>query len=1223
MAAFAQASRISTPPPAGRPSSSSSRRPDLSPYARQRQRAIPHGACNFRELALGAAAPVCGCQRFWCNGDAWTGETATASFDGGRGATESLYCHCGHHLCFHSLTEQVEADHARGHATIASSAADALSRSRQGVHTQVLHARTQYRPRSAAGSSFGRRTRNTWDVHERGRDVPMTAENHSRQSGDAALNGEAHTIRDFAAMPDGTTLAPGFNPRTGASETSSGIPSIPSICLLNSDQLRPDFPQHRQTEGQSYYRPSGLGLSMLHNDQDYSRRQHAPAQSAGNNLMTRDAQITDSRQPSTVACSTDGSEHRYPRTSPSRTFMDHIMRVRSQPQPLNVAFPSSRAALLGHEDMIQSATEVATPSASATPDLEGLDQTVQETRNLVDSLVHELASVENGDANGGDTNVPSESQRENTKGSTLLLTNTADNQEETANSNARDIPLALRKLVPQIHALHRHLTSYPNVSDSIRRLTQRIDILENASFSYIAPDELNDKFELMDGRLLDVEHRLRDHETFHAALEDEQSSQNALLWRRPREHESYHESFLSAGSHPSNTSSALISAAIDRAEKNSRMEGIEQRLDDLEAIAIPCDKYPLEIEVVFLPWGRDLKGIWNPLDENEKNGSKSVSQVSEDWTQAWTTRSPSRAPLQITSMGQSGWTSQAIQSWADGTHEMLHPRACGRKSVVYRRLESRGLVRNVTLRNSSSLGIQSAIVAAFGPLLARLTNQEKFEEQQTADVMAAIGTFPGLKAAVVPLRKQHRQPRLEFLLPDEMVTSAIWTAEHLISSIIMRAPGGVRRLYVTHPQGYLQNNNSEDVSWTWQRLRELPRVPSDPQGPHSPADGHVAEADAKEACWEFHPSLDTPMSEASSFSSDNSFNSRQSFQSISDLSIRPVLQRQATSQSSTRGRQKPPITPISENPPQQRPTFLRNRTASAPQTEEDIFDTAPQYQSKRRMTSSFDNSAFQPPTTEPPSRNLVNPTLTSYFAARTKRRRVSSSSSGSASMDLKSEADPEDVVDIHALTEPWLYGFTPRRSREPLSPMRSSVTPRQSDFRGSQRDAAGPGYQLVGNGNGNVKGASTPFAYATPHSGVVLADEGGMWEVGGDTEVDSVGSEDETQRLETSGEVKGKEMDSWEGVPDNDIPVGDASVGAAESSAVGARGSRRRRYRVEHEDQDVDVYISEGYDDDDDDGEEDGDEGSYGGDEKMGVVDDMYEDEDMGEYEDEDYYGED
>jgi hypothetical protein len=106
-------------------------------------------------------------------------------------------------------------------------------------------------------------------------------------------------------------------------------------------------------------------------------------------------------------------------------------------------------------------------------------------------------------------------------------------------------------------------------------------------------------------------------------------------------------------------------------------------------------------------------------------------------------------------------------------------------------------------------------------------------------------SFFALSAPFMPLRKAYGSSKLQFLTKPEMVTSALWTWDFLVSGVVMKASGGVKRLFITHREAYVQ---TETTAWTWDSLRKLPRVASDLD----------AVFDGAEPYWEEHPILDAP-----------------------------------------------------------------------------------------------------------------------------------------------------------------------------------------------------------------------------------------------------------------------------------------------------------------------------------------------------------------------------
>ena len=155
-------------------------------------------------------------------------------------------------------------------------------------------------------------------------------------------------------------------------------------------------------------------------------------------------------------------------------------------------------------------------------------------------------------------------------------------------------------------------------------------MLENGSFNYVQPEDLNHTLEMYEGRLIEAEHRLDEHEKLHLALDAEQSSSSSTR----RRFDDVNASFGSNQSIQSTTSSVLISAALNRKETGMEIESIKDRLDVLESTTLPTSLKPWEIEVVLLPWGPELRGIWFSPDEPMHDPQGVTTQNSEEWTQA-------------------------------------------------------------------------------------------------------------------------------------------------------------------------------------------------------------------------------------------------------------------------------------------------------------------------------------------------------------------------------------------------------------------------------------------------------------------------------------------------------------------------------------------------------------------------------------------------------------
>jgi hypothetical protein len=753
---------------------------------------------------------------------------------------------------------------------------------------------------------------------------------------------------------------------------------------------------------------------------------------------------------------------------------------------------------LNPDDILQSATEVATPSNSNTPDLRVADQAVQESKLLIDALNRMSNKQNNSSDTRPNTSASATLQATGTVPTGHLSNSPSIPQEQLRQALKSASPQMLQRIIPYLNPLHSLLNSMPNVANTIQDLAARLDLLEQCSFSHVQPDEVNHQFEHFDGRILELEHRMDDHDKLHAAIDADQSSRDQPFRRRlVAATESFTSNHSSSGH--SVTSSALIVAAMDRKEIETEFNDIKGRLSALESLAMPTAGDPWEVEVVLLPWGRDLRGIWYTPDEPMHDTSRNVTQDTEEWTQSRSLRSSSRSSLPFSNT-ENAWSSQAISDWADTTDEWLSPKACGTNNLVYKRLKSRGFIRNAVLKSANSVDIQLALSKTFHDLI------EHLEYTPVTDIMdQTVGSYPGLRASFIPLRKMMQSSRLRFLTHAEMSSSALWTAQFLASGVMMRVSGGRKRLYVTQREAYLQQSTASDISWTWQRLRELPRFSTDPDSQMEGADdiqSVVPEADAKEACWAYYPAYDQPpASTTSSFSSSHS----------AQLSLRPAerqWRRSITPTSILKNKQ--PISPLSEFHPKH-PNPRRTRTVST-----SLVEKAPLNPSKRRLNNSFDHAGQGHSEVQPRSRRE------SYSAiapvSKPKRRRLTHSPS-------PRPGDPHH----HGQATMWTTN-TPRRSREPPSPYFSS----HPELPRSNSDATSRSQRSA-----NVVGKNTPFAYATPHSGPMIGGHKGFSQFGegGDTEVDEA-----------------EDTGSWHGVggdDDHGHEAGSGSDGGESDDAVG------------------------------------------------------------------------
>lgn len=944
--------------------------------ARSSIRALPAGPCHFHDAAFGTS---CGCKQFW---DKRSEDTVLH-----RPLSErSTWCVCGHHACFHALeTRAAPSRHEL-------SGADARS---------CTQPRADERGQIQAGSPSNFRL----GVRSIGEEIPPL------EKGQPAYNTRWKTspaesnqliLRQAAAQ----TNRPGLNDeaRNSLSQTSSsGLPPVPSMCLLSQDKRPAANREATDHVSPSRQAVAGLGIGMGFDN-------------VGNALDGPQSLI--STVPDTVDMAIPPNAPRNEPSIPSLGILDQFLQLDHNNLLQDTYDPNEFAG---------SVTERATPTNTSyanTPDLRPADQAVQDAAIVIDNLIRIASSQQRSSPGAGPSNTTTPPAQQ------LLLTNALATVHEHLEQAFRSAsPAMVQELISFLKPIYNLLISMPNMTSAVRELNGRVDTLENRennSFNQAEFSALYRRCDMLEGRVLEGEQRWEDHDKLHQTIDADHSTSS--FPRHRLGHVS--ESFGSNNSGHSVTSSALIVAAMDRNELETELVGLKERLDHLESAALPTSVHPWNIEVVLLPWGRELRGIWFSADEPMHDPTRGTTQDSEVWTQV-----RSRSGKQ--SDTESGWNSQTISEWAaEPTDEWLSAKACGEKLNSFQRLRSRGFVRDVNLTSANARDIQTTLAYAFRDLAEHLKTTE-YEDNPT------IRTYAGLRASFVPLRKVHKDPKLRFLTPSEMHSSALWSAQFLASGITMRLSGGKKRLYVTQREAYMQPSEHKGLSW--QDLRALPRYQPDPDtlmnGNDEQCQPQDAETDAEEECWALHPTYDIPPPSVTS-----SFNSQHSAQ----LSMRPAnrnLRRSTTPSSILKNRVPQPISPLSENQPQ-RPRQGRNRTVSAP-----LIEPAPQSSAKRR----FNANASPVKVPSAPS------------ASRQKRRRVASSSSPQPG---HSEAD----------TGIPIWANTPRRSREPQSPGFS-----HPELPRTNSDVA----SRIGKG--------TPSAYATPHSAPFVIGVGS----GGDTVHDS------------------------------------------------------------------------------------------------------------------------
>ncbi|KAI9653489.1 MAG: hypothetical protein M1831_006037 [Alyxoria varia] len=793
---------------------------------------------------------------------------------------------------------------------------------------------------------------------------------------------------------------------------------------------------------------SGLGL-YLDRTQETEKD---PAFSTLQRLFAEDIPSTREMSPRVPSAPHSASDNG-PRPSPSRQFMEHVTQTRMNKPPVQI--PTTRP-VINIDDLAQSATEVATPSQAGTPVLNGSDEVMQSIKVGIEGLQQDLVRA-NQTLNERRSATPAFSKELNGAfGTSVKPTSTAQGHATINSAHEQNITLA--ELVSQIASLRNILATSPTLGSSLLSISNRLDALESTSFSHVSVEDIGDRVELFDGRLLDIESKVDDLERCNHLHEQDKDD------RRPAQD-------LPLGSFTSHMSECQDGHLV-RVDTMMRLKYLEDRLINLEKACGPSMSQPWEVEIVLFPWGHDLKGIWFPEDEASA-GSNVVTQDSNKVvsTNHHSARSPGKHSTRSTKLKRSN--RKTIQEWKPSSKNVRSARACGptkgSKGRLFDRLRSRGFVRKVSFYHDHSDHVLSIVCSAFQDLLKAPARQGVVDLEDSAmsddgDNVAPFEQLMALHCPFIPLRKVHKSTRLQFLSPAELSTPSLWTANFLDANVFMKAPSqGLTRLYVTTPAAYLQN--AEASAWTWQKIRELPRYEGahdDEDMPDADIQG-VGEADACEACWVWDARLDPPTSANSSFASHGSFGSSHplspevtepAFDSESeherseaddDDDDEEAEQNQPSSSSNAVARA--PITPMSEYPPNRVVTSAR-RTASFPvgelaasQPQANRRSQAPQ---PKREVASFDNllsgTGLQHSSPSPPR-----------ATAPPKRRRMSS---------RVSDADG-------SLRAPW--NWTPRRSREPRSPS-LAVGP------------ASAGVHATAGAPSRKKMAAAAGAYATPHS---------------------------------------------------------------------------------------------------------------------------------------------
>ncbi|KAI8957779.1 hypothetical protein F5Y11DRAFT_67589 [Daldinia sp. FL1419] len=610
------------------------------------------------------------------------------------------------------------------------------------------------------------------------------------------------------------------------------------------------------------------------------------------------------------------------------------------------------------------------------------------------------------------------------------------------------------------------------LSDTVQGHERRLDRLENPSLSIVDHDACEEKHDQSDLRITELESRVEEVEKL---IND--GAQVPDFRSRPL---NVNESMTSVAS----ISTVGSEYVASRAELYSQLQALKSQLSQLQGLSsFPSSTRPWEIEVVFLPF--PLKSVWMGFNDYTSQHPSGGSVEPDQWTQL----PNSSSILESQSAEFTDWAGPELES------EWLLARACAPNRIIEQRLRSRGLVKNVTIGGSDARSVHQAISDAFGSLF-RTFSRMQANVYHGSTQHYRVAKFLGLQSPWVPLRKVHRDSRLRFLSPAEMVTPVTWDVPFLRSSVVMKATG-VQRLFITHPEAYLQDQDAYDNGWSWQRLRELSRVYADSQSTQE-----VPEADALEDCWAWNDNLDE---HPPSTNVSQSYSLRRAAQHNwhrMTMSPAPGLltgtARPSPSLGTNRSASRFKSPAMFRERKASKPPHIR--TNSMPPMEPTLVSPA---QAKRRVTSYVQQYERRP---SPQVTRVAPPT--NHVAALVKRRGTRSPSVRPRNTPRWSTSSPSPVPEV----------FVPRNS----TPF--YATP-YSNAPGFERRASRSVVIVDGGDIGN-SGSETEH-----HDGEEYMDEDDD-SAGDSPMVDFSHPEEDTQESWQDGQLRGTEDEVWPGIED-------------------------------------------------------------------------------------------
>lgn len=436
--------------------------------------------------------------------------------------------------------------------------------------------------------------------------------------------------------------------------------------------------------------------------------------------------------------------------------------------------------------------------------------------------------------------------------------NVQHNKMELDSPSASSVDL--RSILPHIPEIRDHYASKPSLKDKLCDHEDRLEHLENATHSVVCASERGGNCDC-DCDL--VASRVDNHDTRVGKIE---RALSARKFRGFAQLEDGEHSFVSEATTELSTGHQEMYNRVD-----SRLGDIENRMSKLDghgSFIGPSAANPWEFEVVFLPFGAELSKVWSSAESfGSQMSRRSMSRRDSDRdlvgshftgnVEASASKFFSNAPR------ENSWEN-ALEEAYDKSG-VLSARACNADSIPDQRLRSRGLVRMIEIKGPDAQHAQFAIFEVFGDLLQQMAHGPVNMPKLSSKVPKKLRRYKeALNSSWIPLRKLHKESKLQFLQTSEMMTSTSWSTSFLAEVAMNQA--GRRRLFITSKESYIQaeTNLLSGSGWTWETIRQLtPYAPSASQENEDAYDFSVTPSRQQamvlsEPCWDHDDRLDGP-----------------------------------------------------------------------------------------------------------------------------------------------------------------------------------------------------------------------------------------------------------------------------------------------------------------------------------------------------------------------------